>query len=104
MGTALQLKLKPPPTRKMMDNDVICAIASDFNPNAFCQNMPLVMYFGCTCYNMTMDEALVGATINSAYALGVEDRVGSLEVGKRGDLLILSVDNWEHLIYRVGAH
>ena len=42
--TALQLKLKPPPTRKMIDNGCIVALGSDFNPNAHCLNMPLVLY------------------------------------------------------------
>jgi len=101
--TALQLKLKPPPSRKMIENGCIVALGSDFNPNAHCLSMPLVLYFACTLYGLTMPEALVAATINSAYALGKSDQVGSLEVGKRGDFLILDCPAWEHLIYQVGS-
>ena len=101
--TALQLKLKPPPTRKMIDAGCIVALATDFNPNAHCLSMPLVLYFGCTLYSLTMDEALVGATINSAYALGKSEILGSLEIGKQADFLVLDATSWEHVIYQVGS-
>merc|ERR1712071_481879 len=101
--TALQLKLKPPPTRKMVDAGCIISLGSDFNPNAHCYNMPLVMYMGCTLYSMSMNEALAAATINSAYALERENDLGSLEVGKRADFLVLDAPSWEHVIYQVGS-
>ena len=52
---------------------------------------------------MTMNEALVGATINAAYAIDKQAEVGSLEVGKKGDILVLREENWEHLIYQIGS-
>lgn len=48
------------------------------------------MHLACVNLRMTMEEALVAATINSAAALGMAEDVGSIEVGKRGDMLILS--------------
>ena len=87
----------------MIDAGCIIALGSDFNPNAHCLNMPLVLYFGCTIYGLTMDEALVAATINSAYALGKSEVLGSLEVGKQADFLVLDANSWEHVIYQVGS-
>ena len=87
----------------MIDAGCIIALGSDFNPNAHCLNMPLVLYFGCTVYGLTMDEALVAATINSAYALGKSEVLGSLEVGKQADFLVLDANSWEHVIYQVGS-
>ena len=46
---------------------------------------------------------MAGATLNSAYSIGKEGEVGSLEVGKAGDVVVLREDNWEHLIYQIGS-
>ncbi|XP_041379330.1 LOW QUALITY PROTEIN: probable imidazolonepropionase [Gigantopelta aegis] len=102
--TAYILRLKSPPARKMIDQGMAVALGSDFNPNAYCMSMPLVMHLACVNLHMTMEEALVAATINSAAALGMAEDVGSIEVGKRGDLLILSTARWEHLVYQLACH
>ena len=102
--TAYQLRLTPPPVRKMIDENVIVALGSDFNPNAHCLSMPLVMNLACVLMKMSMEEALVSATINAAYSLGKENMHGSLEVGKKGDMLIIDQPRWEHLIYQLGGH
>ena len=65
--------------------------------------MPLVMYFGCTAYGLSMKESLAAATLNSAYAIENSEDVGSLEVGKNADFLIINAPKWEHLIYQVGS-
>uniref|UniRef100_A0A3B3Y514 Probable imidazolonepropionase n=1 Tax=Poecilia mexicana TaxID=48701 RepID=A0A3B3Y514_9TELE len=65
---------------------------------------PVVMHLACVNMRMSMTEALAAATINAAYALGRSDTHGSLEVNKRGDLLILNATRWEHLIYQLGGH
>lgn len=64
--TAYVLRITPPPARKMIDNGVPVALGSDFNPNAHCLSMPHVMNLSCVLMRMTMEEALVAATINSA--------------------------------------
>ena len=83
--TAYILKLVPPPVRKMIENNVIVALASDYNPNgeifslidflyvnlAPCFSMPLVMHLACILCNMNMEEAFNAATINSAYSIGL---------------------------------
>ena len=102
--TAYILKLKPPPVRKMIECGCALALGSDFNPNAFCLSMPLVMHLACVIFGMTMNEALVACTINAAASIGCSNSHGSLEVGKVADMLILNCPRWEHLIYQFGGH
>uniref|UniRef100_H3D556 Probable imidazolonepropionase n=1 Tax=Tetraodon nigroviridis TaxID=99883 RepID=H3D556_TETNG len=97
-------RLPQPRARDMLDAGVIVALGSDFNPNAYCCSMPIVMHLACVNMRMSMAEALAAATINAAYALGRSHTHGSLEVGKHGDLLVLDNSRWEHLIYQLGGH
>ena len=64
-------------------------------------SMTLTMLLACTNMNMSLEEALVGATLHSAASIGRDD-IGSLEVGKLGDLLLVNHPNWEHLVYEIG--
>ncbi|ELW61513.1 putative imidazolonepropionase [Tupaia chinensis] len=102
--TAYMLRLKQPRARKMLEEGVIVALGSDFNPNAYCFSMPMVMHLACVNMRMSMPEALAAATINAAYALGKSHTHGSLEVGKQGDVIIINEARWEHLIYQFGGH
>ncbi|XP_042648864.1 probable imidazolonepropionase isoform X3 [Tyto alba] len=102
--TAYMLRLKQPQARKMLEEGVIVALGSDFNPNAYCFSMPMVMHLACVNMRMSMNEALAAATINAAYALGKSDTHGSIETGKQGDLVIINSSRWEHLIYQFGGH
>lgn len=102
--TAYILRLQHPPARQMIERGVAVALGSDFNPNAYCMSMPLVMHLACINLHLTMSEAMVATTINSAAALGLSDTHGSLEVGKNGDMVILNSNRWEHLIYQFGCH
>nr|XP_019964581.1 PREDICTED: probable imidazolonepropionase [Paralichthys olivaceus] len=88
--TAYILRLPQPRARDMLDAGVIVALGSDFNPNAYCCSMPIVMHLACVNMKMSMPEALAAATINAAYALGRSHTHGSLEVNKHGDLLVLN--------------
>ncbi|KAM7179722.1 putative imidazolonepropionase [Macrochelys suwanniensis] len=102
--TAYMLRLKQPQARKMLKEGVIVALGSDFNPNAYCYSMPMVMHLACVNMKMSMKEALAAATINAAYALGSSHMHGSIENGKQGDLIIINSSRWEHLIYQFGGH
>lgn len=102
--TAYILRLPQPRAKDMLKAGVIVALGSDFNPNAFCCSMPIVMHLACVNMRMSMSEALAAATINAAYALGRSSTHGSMEINKHGDLLILNTSRWEHLIYQLGGH
>lgn len=64
--------------------------------------MPMAMNIAAIKFGLTLNQCLVGATINAAYALNRSERVGSLEVGKQGDCVILNAPDWRHLIYQFG--
>lgn len=102
--TAYILKLKPPPARQMIEQGVPVALGSDFNPNAFCYSMPVVMHMACCILRMSMTESLIGATLNAAASIGLSKTHGSLEVGKQADILIIDAPKWEHLIYQFAGH
>ncbi|KAH3880361.1 probable imidazolonepropionase [Dreissena polymorpha] len=102
--TAYILRLRPPPVRKMLEQSMAIALGSDFNPNAYCMAMPMVMHLACVILHMSMPEALNAATINAAHALGVSQKQGSLEVGKLGNMVVLNTDKWENLIYKFGCY
>eukprot|EP01129_Flabellula_baltica_P009413 TRINITY_DN3842_c0_g1_i1.p1 TRINITY_DN3842_c0_g1~~TRINITY_DN3842_c0_g1_i1.p1 ORF type:complete len:422 (+),score=101.73 TRINITY_DN3842_c0_g1_i1:1-1266(+) len=100
--TFFLMKLEKPPVREMIEGNVPVALGTDFNPNCHCLSMPYTMNLACIVYGLTMKEALVAATLNSAYSIGKSDICGSIEVGKLGDFVILSESSWEHVIYEMG--
>jgi imidazolonepropionase len=91
--------------RAMVDGGVALALATDINPgSAPCPSMPLVMAIACRYQRLLPAETLNASTINAAYAIGLGDRVGSIEVGKRADLLIVNAPDYRHLAYQFGAN
>jgi imidazolonepropionase len=100
-STAYILRILPPPARKIIDAGVPVALGSDYNPNAHCLSMPFIMSLACILMRMTMNEALVAATLNSAASIRRSKLHGSIEVGKRGNFLLIGHPNWQHLIYEL---
>jgi len=79
------------------------ALATDANPgSAPCLSLPLVMAIACRYQKLTPAEALNAVTINAAHALGQGHRLGSLEVGKQADLLLIDAPDYRHLAYWFG--
>lgn len=91
--------------REMVRARVPVALATDSNPGSSpTESMPLVLTLACLYLRLTPEEALTAATINAAHAIGRADQVGSLEVGKQGDLLILDIPNLNYLPYHFGSN
>lgn len=103
-GVTLYLNMKKiPPVHIFKRNGVGCAIASDFNPGSCTiYAMEKIVSLACLLYKMPVEDALAGATIHGARALGMEDRVGSLELGKQADMVICNVDNYKKIPYYFG--
>ena len=79
------------PARMLIEQGAAVALATDLNPGGgFTTSMPFVMSLACFGMNMTLEEALIGATLNAAASIDRHDTVGSLEVGKQFDAVIVS--------------
>jgi imidazolonepropionase len=97
---SLYLRQPPLDGRRCLAAGVIVAVATDFNPgSAPCYDLPLALTLGCTMNRLTPAEALRGATINAAKAIGVENEVGSLEPGKRADFVLVDAESVEKWLY-----
>lgn len=104
-ATSFYLNSTYAPARKMIEAGVPVAMASDFNPGSCpCLNLQLVMNLGCLKYRLTPEEVLTAVTLNGAAAIGLADRVGSLEPGKQADLVIWDAPDLNYLCYRLGSN
>ena len=105
-GTAFFLHLQRyARARDMIAAGVPVALATDFNPGScMTESLALILNLACTQMRMLPAEAITAATINAAWAIGEQDCVGTLEVGKHADLLILDAPNHEHLCYHFGVN
>ena len=105
-GCAFFLNLPLSPARKMIDAGLPVAMASDFNPGTSPSgNMQLIMSMACIRYRLTPEEALNATTLNTAYAMGVSDEVGSITKGKLANLIITQpMTQLEFLPYYYGAN
>jgi imidazolonepropionase len=90
-----------PDARRMIDMGLSVALATDLNPNCLVDSMPFVMTLACLQMGMTPAEALTASTINGAHTLGLDERIGSLQVGKRADMVVLDAPNYLHLAYNL---
>lgn len=103
--TSLYLGATFAPAREMVAAGVPVAMATDFNPGSCpCLNMQLVMNLGCLRYKLTPEEVLTAVTLNGAAAIGMADRVGSIEVDKQGDLIIWNAEDLNYICYRMGSN
>ncbi|MEA3503650.1 MAG: imidazolonepropionase [Bacteroidota bacterium] len=105
-GAAFFLNLEYAPARKMMDAGLPVAMASDYNPgSAPSGNMQLIVSMASILYKMTPQEAINATTINTAYAMGVEDILGSIAKGKKANLYITKkIPSIEYMPYSFGEN
>lgn len=104
-GTAWWMRSRRAPARALVEAGVPVAIASDANPGTcHTESLPAVAVHACLDSGLSVEEVLTGMTLNAAASLGLADEIGSLEVGKSADLLILEAPDDRHLIYHWGIN
>jgi imidazolonepropionase len=105
-GTSFFLmKTQYAPARKLVSAGVPVALGTDCNPgSSHTESMPMVIVLAVLQMKMTIEEALVAATLNAACSLGLGEELGSIEVGKRADLVLLDAPNVLHLVYHYGIN
>jgi imidazolonepropionase len=104
-GTSLTLKKQYAPARKMIEMGIPVAIASDHNPGSCAiETMPIVIGLACLNLGLSPAEAVCAATYNAACAIDRGDRIGSVELGKQADLIILDIPNYRYLPYHFGVN
>ena len=104
-GAALFLGLPLPPARKMIDEGLAVAFASDYNPGSSPSgNMKLMMSLACIQYKLNPEEAINAVTINSAYAMGLQSEVGTISRGKKANLILThDISSYGYLAYAFGS-
>lgn len=91
--------------RAMIDSGAAVALATDLNPgSAPCYGMPLVMAIANRYQRLLPSETLVASTINAAHVLSLGDSIGSIECGKKADILILKAADYRHISYFIGGN
>lgn len=105
-GAAFFLNMQHAPVRDMMEAGLPVAMASDYNPGSSPSgNMQLVLSFACVNYRMLPEEAFNATTINSGYAMGVSNELGSIAVGKRANFYITKpIATYEYMPYAYGEN
>lgn len=93
------------PARALIEAGVPVALASDFNPGScMSYTIPLMMTIACTQMHMTPEETIAASTLNAAAALNLSHEIGSIEVGKKADLIVLDVPNYKYIPYHFGEN
>lgn len=102
--TAFSLKESFAPGRKMIDSGCAVALATDLNPGScFCESIPLLFALATLHMNISIEEAVTALTINGAAALDRAHEVGSIDPGKKGDILILEFPSYKFIPYHIGV-
>ena len=94
-----------PPVEALRKHKVAMALATDCNPGSSpIESLTLVMNMACTLFRLTPEEALAGVTCNGAVALGLDKETGTLDIGKRADMILWNVQEPAELSYRIGGN
>jgi len=93
------------PARRLIDAGAIVALATDFNPGtSMIESMLFILQLGVFTHELNIEEALNAATINGACALRLQDEVGTLDAGKKMDVVLCDLPSYEHLAYHLGLN
>jgi imidazolonepropionase len=104
-GTAWWMRSRRAPARDLVAAGVPVAVASDANPGTCCtESLAAVAAHACLDSGLSVEETLTGMTLNAAASLGLAAEIGSIEPGKRADLVVLDAPDDRHLIYHWGVN
>ena len=104
-ATAFSLRKSFAPAVQMVQDGLAVALATDCNPgSSFCESLPFVMALAVLQMGLTTEQALVGATLNAAYSIGMAEKVGSLDAGKQADFLLLEGESPAIFAYHLGTN
>jgi imidazolonepropionase len=104
-GVSYFLDISYQPARKLISDNVPVALATDFNPGSCpTQNIQTIMSLASIELKMTAEEILNAVTINAAYAVNRQNRIGSIEIGKQADLLVFDIPSYKFITYNFGVN
>ena len=104
-GTAFSLKESYARARFMIDSGCAVALATDLNPGScFSGSVPLIFALATLYMSMTPEEAVTAMTLNAAAAIGRAHEIGSIDVGKQGDLVVLEFPSYQFIPYHIGVN
>jgi imidazolonepropionase len=93
------------PARRLIEKGAIVSLSTDCNPgSSMTESMQTVMQLATLQMKMTVEESLTAATLNGAYSLRMADQIGSIEAGKRADIVLLDAPSYLHLVYHFGVN
>jgi imidazolonepropionase len=93
-----------PPAREMIERGVSVSLSTDLNPgSSMTESLPLMMTMGCLFYRMTPQEVVQATTIHAAKSMGRGEEIGSLDTGKKADVLVLDIPNYKYFPYHFGV-
>jgi len=96
---------KKPPARKLIEKGAVVALATDFNPgSSMTESMLFVLQLAVYTLKMSIEEAINACTANAAFALDRHGSIGSLEVGKKMDLILCDAPNYPSIVYHFGIN
>jgi imidazolonepropionase len=92
------------PARKMIELGIPIALATDLNPNCWNENMQFIIQLACLKMKMTPAEAITASTFNAACAIGLDNKIGSIEKNKQADIIILDCPSYKFIPYHFGVN
>ena len=103
-GTAFSLREPYARGRYMIDNNCAVALATDLNPGScFSESIPLNFALATLNMHMTIEETITALTINGAAAIDRAGSIGSIDINKKGDVIVLEFPSYEFMPYHIGV-
>ena len=104
-GVSFFLNYQYAPARKLIDNNLTIALSTDYNPGTSpISNLHFIMSLAALKMNMTIEETISSVTINAAKTLNMNDKIGSIEIGKSADFAVFDTDDYSNIVYNINKN